>query len=173
MGVPAPEPAAGGLDSAGGDPEPDPGAKLPAGEATLGPGVGVGAFDQAAVAANSGERGPEAELVASAGSETAGTVIRSLHEGHFAKASARDSVVVRNLPQCGQLNSIATLTTLSVQALAFLGSKLCLEPHVFRSSCFDCLHFRSGPEVELDAEAELRGIAVPSRAWDRDIGRGF
>jgi hypothetical protein len=130
--APAPEPAAGGRAGPGGALEPEPslgsvrgaavaaetepdadsGVETLAGAVPIGP--GVGAFDHAAVAANSGERNADPVEEASAGSEAAGTVIRSLHEGHLAKARARDSVVVRNLPQCGQLNSIATLT-LSIQ----------------------------------------------------------
>ena len=71
-------------------------------------GPGVGAFDQATVPASSAERwaGPDETET---GSLVAGTVISSLQEGHFANASARDSVVVSSLPQRGQLNSIATL----------------------------------------------------------------
>jgi len=67
------------------------GAKPPAGPA-IGP--GVGALAQAAVAASSGDLIEAAVGEASAGSLVAGTVIKSLHDGHLAKASARDSVVV-------------------------------------------------------------------------------
>jgi hypothetical protein len=60
------------------------------------------------VAASSGDI-TEVDCEAIAAGDAAGTVINSPQAGHFAKAKARESVVVSDLLQCGQLNSIATL----------------------------------------------------------------
>ena len=68
--------------------------------------AGVDSMDQAAVAARAGEGTPPASDDAEA---VAGTVINWSQAGHLARALARSSDVVSSLPQCGQLNSIATL----------------------------------------------------------------
>lgn len=63
---------------------------------------GIEESAQAAVGAIAGDGTPPT----SAG---AGTVSSSPQAGHLARAEARSSDVVNSLPQCGQLNSIATL----------------------------------------------------------------
>lgn len=64
----------------------------------------AGDAGQTPVGARAAEGTPPARVEAGAG-----TVINSLQAGHMARAEARSSDVVSSFPQCGQLNSIATL----------------------------------------------------------------